>query len=217
MLNNIIGLILTAPAILFALTVHEVAHGWVANRLGDPTAKLAGRLTLNPIKHIDIIGILCMFIFRFGWAKPVPVNSLYLKNPKRDIIFVSLAGPAVNFLSGIIFSLILRGMLAANFRATVFPFYAIVIYAVLYNFVFGIFNLIPIPPLDGSQILYHLLPASWAQGYAQVARYGMFFLLGIILLGTFTGFSLLWSWIGPTIGFLTKVFVGENIFQVFHL
>lgn len=217
MLNFLIGLILTAPAILFALTVHEVAHGWVANRLGDPTARTAGRLTLNPIKHLDIVGTVCLFLFRFGWAKPVPVNSFFLKNPKRDIISVSLAGPVSNLLSGIIFCLILRGMLAFNFRATFFPFYAVIIYAVLYNLVFCLFNLIPIPPLDGSQILYHILPASWAQGYAQVARYGMFFLLGIILLGNLTGFSLLWSWIGPAVGFVTKVFVGENIFYLMRL
>lgn len=217
MLNFLLGLILTAPAILFALTVHEVAHGWVANRLGDPTARSAGRLTLNPIKHLDIIGTICLFLFRFGWAKPVPVNPLYFKNPKRDIIFVSLAGPASNLLSGIIFSLILRGMLELNFRTTFFPFYAIIIYAVLYNLIFCLFNLIPIPPLDGSQILFHLLPGQWAQSYARVARYGMFFLLGIILLGNVTGFSLLWSWIGPAVGFVTRIFVGQNIFQLIHL
>lgn len=217
MLNYLLGFVLSAPAILWALTVHEVAHAWVADRFGDSTARLAGRITLNPIKHIDIIGIISMFLFRFGWAKPVPVNPLFLRNPKRDIILVSLAGPAVNLLSGIVFSLLLRLMLSANFHASFFPFYAIVIYAVLFNFVFCLFNLIPIPPLDGSQVLYNLLPPAWAQGYARFSRYGMFFLLGIILLGYLTGFSLLWSWIGPVVGFATRIFVGQDIFQILRV
>jgi len=217
MLSYLLGLVLSAPAILWALTVHEVAHGFVADRLGDSTARQAGRLTLNPIKHIDILGVISMFLFRFGWAKPVPVNPLFLRNPKRDIILVSLAGPATNLVSGIFFSLILRLMLTANFRATFFPFYAIVIYAVLFNFVFFLFNLIPIPPLDGSQVLYYLLPPTLAQGYARFSRYGMFFLLGIILLGNFTGFSLLWSWIGPVVGFATRIFVGQDIYQILHV
>ena len=159
----------------FAVILHECAHGWVALKFGDPTAKMMGRLTLNPLRHIDPIGTILVPIvsrlilgFPFGWAKPVPVNFMYLRNPKRDMIFVALAGPAVNMAIAVAASFFLA--LDQNFFSLM----------IMVNLMLAIFNLTPVPPLDGSRILTGLLPTPLARKYAQLEPFG--FIIVIVLL-----------------------------------
>jgi len=173
-------------AVIFFLSVvcHEYAHGWVAYRLGDPTAKNQGRLTLNPFKHVDPVGtiglpVILMVLHSpilFGWAKPVPVNFARLKNPKRDMIFVGAAGPATNFLLAFFFS-----------RFLVFPLSESTLYvvemAVIINLVLALFNLIPIPPLDGSRLVMGLLPHRAAYMYAKLEKYGIIIVFLLLYFG----------------------------------
>jgi len=191
-MNNFIAqLIILAPPLLLALTVHEFAHGYVAYRLGDPTAKNEGRLTLNPLKHLDPIGTIAFFFIKFGWAKPVPVNPNYFKNPRKDMLWVALAGPATNLglaiISAIVTKLIwaLASLLPYSTTAEVIlvPLNAMLIASVWINLVLCIFNFLPIPPLDGSRILSGILPDDLARSYQQVERYGFI----IILVLAFSG------------------------------
>ena len=148
--------LISLPGLFIAIIFHEVAHGYTAYKLGDPTAKQAGRLTLNPIAHIDPIGFLSMLIFRFGWAKPVPINSMYFKNRKIDTILVSIAGPISNFIIAIIAGLIVSsGVIKNNIIIEM------LIITLWYNIMLGVFNLLPFPPLDGSKILASLLPTKY--------------------------------------------------------
>ncbi len=189
--NFIIQLIILAPPLLLALTVHEFAHGYIAYRLGDPTAKSLGRLTLNPLKHLDPIGTIAFFFIKFGWAKPVPVNPAYFKNPKKDMLWVALAGPATNLGLAIISAVVtkfvwaLASMLpySTAAEAILVPLNAMLIASVWINLVLCIFNFLPIPPLDGSRILTGLLPDDLARSYLQVERYGFI----IILVLAFSG------------------------------
>ncbi|MDI6602365.1 MAG: site-2 protease family protein [Thermoanaerobacteraceae bacterium] len=143
------------PALLIAITIHEFSHGFVANKLGDPTPKNAGRLTLNPFAHLDLLGALMLFIFRFGWAKPVPINPFYFKNRKTGTLFVSIAGPLSNFLVAIISISILKYV---NLNPIMFN---ILLLTYWFNLNLFIFNLIPLSPLDGSHILYCILPQKY--------------------------------------------------------
>lgn len=186
----IINFLLSVPIIILVMSVHEYAHGVVAKKLGDPTAESLGRLTLNPFKHIDIIGFLMFLIIGIGYAKPVPINSRYFKKPKRDMALVGAAGPISNVLMALLF-----GFLAKVFdlllpflpmNETSFVAYGylaqILYYGIAYNVIFAIFNLIPIPPLDGSRILYAFLPSKallWFQRYEQYFFWG---LLGVFLI-----------------------------------
>jgi Zn-dependent protease len=197
MLNNIFEIVWSIPAVLIAITVHEYWHGRIAYKLGDPTAAEAGRLTLNPLAHLDPIGTLMLILFRFGWAKPVPVNFNNLNHPKRDMIYVSLAGPVANILTAIIFALTLRLSYYFFFRITVVQntvFLKLIITlikgwllflqtGVIINLALAIFNLIPVPPLDGSKILLGLLPNSTAYRYAKLESYGPIILLILVLSG----------------------------------
>ncbi|MCD8049573.1 MAG: site-2 protease family protein [Clostridia bacterium] len=172
-----------------AITFHEYAHGWVANKLGDPTAKNMGRLTLNPIAHLDPIGALLMIFCRFGWAKPVPVNPYYFKDPKKDMALVAFAGPIANvivaFLACTIYPLLwtlfyrigIVGNVVADFVLELF------ISCASLNICFAIFNLIPFPPLDGSKILFSVLPNHIYNKLLQYERYGMIVLILLSLSG----------------------------------
>jgi len=175
------------PPLLLALTVHEFAHGYVAFRLGDPTASLLGRLTLNPLKHLDPLGTIAFFVFHFGWAKPVPVNPAYFKNPQKDMLWVALAGPATNFSLAVISALMAKIIwLFAQLmpyslvgEAILVPLNSTLIASVWINLVLCIFNFLPIPPLDGSRIVAGLLPPELARSYASFEKYG--FILVILL------------------------------------
>ncbi len=200
LLNLIISFAASFALLLIAMTVHEFAHGVVAYKLGDSTAKLNGRLTLNPLAHIDpfwtILLPLVLFLstaghFVFGAAKPVPVNYWALKNPKRDMIWIGLAGPFANFILAFIIAGILRFIPAQGLSAY------LLFNLLTINVVLAIFNLIPIPPLDGSKILSGLLPANLSQLYAHLERYGFIILFVFIWLGIFD--RLLWPLVGAVI------------------
>lgn len=203
----IVQLIILAPPLLLALTVHEFAHGYVAYRLGDPTAKDLGRLTLNPLKHLDPLGTLAFFIIKIGWAKPVPVNPTYFRNPRKDMLWVALAGPAVNLVLAIVSALATKVVwfIAANIpysqlaEAILVPLNQVLIASVWINLVLCIFNFLPIPPLDGSKILAGILPPDMARSYASVERYGFI----IILVLAFSG--LLSKMIMPVISFARNI------------
>lgn len=191
-LNVIQRIVVWALPVLLAITVHEVAHGWVAKKLGDPTAEMLGRLTLNPIKHIDPIGtvvlpllMLWMGGFVFGWAKPVPITWENLKHPKRDIALVAIAGPGANLIMALIWALIMK---LAILLMTVSPWMAQPLLlmgaaGVMINLVLMALNLIPIPPLDGGRVLTGILPGPWAWQLSRLEPYGMFILIGLLVTG----------------------------------
>ena len=189
-----------AMPLVFAIVFHEVAHGWVAHRLGDPTAKDLGRLTLNPIPHIDLIGTIIMplmlFVLTdgrmlFGYAKPVPINPNNFKDPKKGMALSSLAGPGVNIVMAVICSFLLRGVLAnleGKLPEPLWSWFATPVtlmlgYGIIINVVLAVLNMIPIPPLDGSRVVYWLLPARQAEMYYRLEPYGTFILMGLIMLG----------------------------------
>jgi len=170
------------------MSIHEFSHGWIAYKLGDTTAKYQGRLTLNPLAHIDPIGTILLPIFLFivsrgqfvfGAAKPVPINYWALKNPKKDMLWIGLAGPAANLLAALLCSQILKILPEANILAVLLKNFAII------NIVLGVFNLIPIPPLDGSRILTAVLPSEMARGYARLESFGFFIIMIFIAFGLF--------------------------------
>ncbi len=198
-ISNLIQTVLIyALPVVFAITVHEAAHGYVARHFGDNTAEVMGRVTLNPIKHIDPIGTILMPLmlyfatsgaFLFGYAKPVPVNFGRLRHPKRDMIWVALAGPASNFVQAIFWALLLVVMLAAGVDETFFIKMAQG--GVLVNLVMWAFNLFPLPPLDGGRVLAGLLPNGPAQNFlARIEPYGFFIVMGLVLAGIVSTFWL---------------------------
>jgi len=192
---------------LFAIVVHEVSHGWVAMRLGDTTAYAAGRLTLNPLKHIDPIGtilvpaILILTVgFAFGWAKPVPITWRNLHHPKRDIALVAAAGPAANLLMAICWAVLVKiGTLLPREFFLSTPLIYMGLFGILINAVLMVFNLVPIPPTDGGRILTSLLPPRMAYSFSRIEPYGMFILVGLMLTG------ILWKIIGPLISWVMMI------------
>lgn len=173
-----------------AVTFHEVAHGLVAYRLGDPTAKNAGRLTLNPLAHLDLVGTLVFVITRMiGWAKPVPVNPLYFKNPRKGMLWVALAGPATNLVLAVLSAMLLKWLLNLNLSpdsqwvAIVKPVFLMAQRSVILNVGLAVFNVIPIPPLDGGRIAVGILPEKQAISYARLEPYGFLILLLLIFSG----------------------------------
>lgn len=191
-----------------AVTFHELAHGWVAYKLGDSTAKDAGRLTLNPIKHLDVLGTIVFFVTRMiGWAKPVPVNPFNFKNPKRDMAWVAVAGPAMNILLAAGFTLLLKTLLLIPISRSSFlisflmPLAMMIKAGIIINVGLAIFNIIPIPPLDGSKILEGLLPVEAALQYAKLERYG--FIILILLIFTHVVDYVIF----PIIHFITSLFL----------
>ena len=170
---------LLLPAIIIGLTLHELAHGYVAYRLGDNTAARQGRLTINPLAHIDPIGFIALFLVGFGWAKPVPVNPFNMRDPQRGMLLVSLAGPATNMVIAIV-TAILLGLGIAS----LFPYGHDIVMRIIYiNIVLAVFNLLPIPPLDGSKILAGILPPSQANIIHALDNYGFIILLLLLFTG----------------------------------
>jgi Zn-dependent protease len=199
-LSTIQKIAVMAMPLIFAIVFHEVAHGWVANRLGDPTARDLGRLTLNPISHIDLIGTIIMplvlFLLTdgrmlFGYAKPVPINPHNFKDPKKGMALSSLAGPGVNIVMAVICSILLRVVMAGlegRMPETVWSWFATPVtlmlgYGIIINVVLAVLNMIPIPPLDGSRVVYWLLPDRQAAVYYRLEPYGTFILMALIMLG----------------------------------
>lgn len=175
-------LILSAPAILFGLTIHEFSHGYAAFILGDPTAKQSGRLTLNPLKHLDPLGTILLFLpwTRFGWAKPVPINPNNFKNPLRDFAISALAGPISNFLVAIFAGIVARILTAVGVNGFAWKLTS---YFVIINLILCFFNLIPIPPLDGSRLIYYLLPPELAARYGRLEQSNFISLIVIFVFG----------------------------------
>lgn len=196
-----------------ALTLHEFAHAYVAYRLGDPTAKMMGRLTLNPLKHLDPLGTIMLFVANFGWAKPVPVNPQYFQHPNRDMMLVAAAGPASNlilaFLTGMVLRLSNTEMLPLAEGGVIVL--AMLQYSLFINLVLTFFNLIPIPPLDGSKILFSLLPPNLVPAYLRFEAMGPLVLLALILIGQFSRFSVFGFLLGPPVRFFSKLFAGAAL------
>lgn len=191
-------------AILIAVTVHEYAHAWMADRLGDPTPRMRGRLSLNPLVHLDIMGTLLLLIAGFGWAKPVEVNPRYFTDWRRGMLIVAAAGPLSNvtlaFLIGLLFQFGLVDPSMWVGRLALFTIYL--------NLVLAIFNLLPVPPLDGSKILSGILPPAQAVVYDRLAPYGPLVLLALILLPG----SVFGSLLGPPVSWLLALAVGSGGF-----
>jgi len=193
-----------AIPILFGITVHEAAHGWVARLFGDRTAEMMGRLTLNPIKHIDPVGTVIVPLlmvwfsgFLFGWAKPVPISARNLRNPKRDMVAVALAGPAANLLMALIWALIyhLFVLVASPLGSGAVFFLQMARIGVFFNLLLMIFNLLPIPPLDGGRVLRGLVPESIGHRLDALERYGLIIVVGLLVFGL----------LGPVIFFVRRI------------
>lgn len=215
-MEMILQFLIIAPPILFALTVHEYAHGWVALKFGDPTAKMAGRLTLNPLSHLDPIGTIMLFLIHLGWAKPVPVNPYYFRDPRRDMMWVSLAGPGANILAAFGFGLIIRflNLFPANpdMHSSLFGVIVqMIVFGLVINLILAFFNLIPIPPLDGSKILAGILPPEYEEPLLQLERFGPFLLIGIIFIGRALHIPILWGILSPFVSFFSYLFAGADL------
>lgn len=216
--------IMAIPVVL-AITLHEAAHGWVAYKFGDPTAKYAGRLTLNPIAHVDPFGTIILPIityvfagFIIGSAKPVPVNFANLRNPKRDMIWVGAAGPGVNIalalICGILFQVLAEYPIDISARSgflsyIIVPLILMLKEAIKWNVVLAIFNLIPVPPLDGSRIVAGLLPSKQAEFLGRLEPYGLLIVTFLVFLNPF-GFMTHIIW--PIMNILTRLFAGMPVF-----
>jgi Zn-dependent protease len=214
-------LLIQAPVVLFALTVHEFCHAWAANMLGDDTAKRQGRLTLNPLAHLDVLGTILMFVAGFGWAKPVPINPLNFKNPRKGMLLVALAGPFSNLIMAIAAGLSLRflipGLTGVGLNPSLSGVVSVSLVMIILTLEFGIalavFNMIPIPPLDGSRVLYGLLPQRQAYTYSRFEPYGMLILFGLFIFGGQIFSYILWY----PVSVLTELLSGYNYFQLSHL
>ncbi len=201
------GLFIVLPAIVIAITVHEFSHAWMANRLGDPTARLEGRLTLNPMAHLDPIGTLCLFIAYFGWGRPVPVDSSYFKHPLRDDMLVSFCGPLSNFFTAFLMAVILKLSLKYHLLTFGSYFYEVLRLGLFINLSLCFFNLLPLYPLDGSHILRGLLPKGMIPAYEQLSSYSPFILLGLVAMGPMFNVSVLGDILGPPIRFFGRLFI----------
>lgn len=198
----LLKIVLMGPPILFSIILHEIAHGWVANRLGDDTAARAGRLTLNPLPHIDPIGSVVLPLlllvsgsnYLFGWAKPVPVRFGHLRNPKRDMVAVALAGPGTNIVLAILFAVAAHWFGGMQMRTPMI----MALVGVQINVVLAVFNLLPILPLDGGRVLFGLLPMPAAVAFSRLEPYGLLIVMALLFTGV----------LGTVLGPVTRTLVG---------
>lgn len=205
--------IMLVPALL-AVTLHEVAHGFIAERRGDPTARLLGRLTLNPLKHLDPIGTIALLVFGFGWARPVPVNPNNLRNARNDMIWVSLAGPTANLLMAICSALLLRAVVhfaaalpeGSELVTFIRPVGLMAAFGLYINVILCLFNLLPIPPLDGGRVLMGVLPLRQSQILRRVEPFGMLLIVFLIF-----GTSLWRSAFGPLVNQVVAFMAGPHL------
>jgi Zn-dependent protease len=182
------ALILKAPALLLALTVHEFAHAWSAKKLGDPTAFFLGRTTINPLRHLDPVGTIVLFLTgMIGWAKPVPVNPLNFSRPSRDMMLTAVAGPGANIALSVLSAFVYKAMGAVELTHSTIAIMAPLLFmakaSVIINIALSVFNLIPIPPLDGSKVLMHFLPPDKALKFSRIEPYGFLILIALIFTG----------------------------------
>jgi Zn-dependent protease len=205
--------IMLVPALL-AVTLHEVAHGFIAEKFGDPTARLLGRLTLNPIKHLDPIGTIALLVFGFGWARPVPVNANNLRDAKKDMIWVALAGPAANLLLALFSALLLRVVIyiaaslpeGGQLLHLINPVKLMAAFGLYINVILCLFNLMPIPPLDGGRVLMGVLPERQAQMLRKIEPFGMLLILFLIF-----GTSIWRTTFGPAVQHVVSMMAGPHM------
>jgi Zn-dependent protease len=216
-----------APGIIFGLVIHEFCHGYAAWRLGDPTAKDAGRLSFNPLKHLDFLGTAALFLMRIGWAKPVPVDARNFRDPRKGILITSLAGPVSNLVVGAVLGVGLGALFAYGLKSPqVFAsswlrlLYLVLFKAVYINFILAIFNLLPVPPLDGSNVLWSLLPRNAAASYGRfITKYGRYIPYVFIILVFFgPTFGLpVFQWVLiPPVKFLMKITTGFSLDELWY-
>ena len=212
MSNFIQQAIFFLPPFLLAISFHESAHAYIADRFGDPTARRLGRVTLNPLPHIDPFGLIAIFLVHFGWAKPVPINSNNLKDPIKDNLWISLAGPASNLIlaiiSGVAFRL-LAPLLSGSHTGLLFL--TMIQLSVTLNIVLMVFNLFPIPPLDGFHILEGIVPYETYLSLQKIGRTGPLILFGLIILGSFTGFNIFGIIFSPFVKIIGGFLLGEPV------
>jgi len=218
---NLKLLLIQAPVILFALTVHEFCHAWVADMLGDDTAKRQGRLTLNPIAHLDVFGTILMFLAGFGWAKPVPVNPLNFENPRKGMLLVAIAGPISNLVMAIVAGMILKfGII--DVKGTVInpsvtgitpTLLVVVILTLQFGVALAVFNMLPLPPLDGSRVVYGLLPERQAYAYSRFEPYGIIILFGLFFFGGRVFTYVLWY----PVSIITEFLSGYSYFELWSV
>ena len=205
--------IMLVPALL-AVTLHEVAHGFSAEKFGDPTARLLGRLTLNPLKHLDPIGTIALLVFGFGWARPVPVNANNLRQPQKDMVWVSLAGPLANLMLAIFCALLLRVVVfvaaslpeASQVLSFIKPVGLMAAFGLYINVILCLFNLLPIPPLDGGRVLMGILPEKQSQMLRRVEPFGMLLIVFLIF-----GTSIWSAAFGPAVHHVVSLMAGPHM------
>ena len=216
--------LISIPIFMLAISLHETAHGFVAYKLGDPTAKSVGRLSLNPAKHFDVIGFIMLIFLGFGWAKPVPINTRYFKKPKRDMAITALAGPLSNILLALLFGALLKAfsfidpldlLTHSEFAANIWTFTGLMLSRGIYiNVLFAVFNMMPVPPFDGSRLFFAFLPTKayfWVQRYE---RYIYMVFLALLILGIFD-YPLSWLTDQLCKGIINLYFIPELLRTLF--
>jgi len=213
LLQDPVLLIMFLPALLFALTFHEAAHAWMALRLGDHTARMLGRLTLNPMAHLDLFGTLSVLLIGFGWAKPVPFDPRNFQNPKRDILLTAAAGPISNMILAVGSAIALRILIHQGLGSAIIEGFwhtlgRIIALSLVVNLQLAFFNLIPLPPLDGSKILSGIVPNEWDRYIWRLEQIGPMLLFGLVMFGMLMRFSVFWLIIGPPVMLVARILSG---------